>query len=151
MATPIIKISTMAWPFVKKHWGKVVMGGLVAEEIWDNLDDLLGKELDASNEENTQANREALQESVLDFIAAIKAGEIRVANKFLREDNPAIPTHLIVPLANMYGGNSDEKPQLVDRIYWKGYVDSLIKSMRTRSFRSNVRRGFFGHNRRRGS
>ena len=147
MATPIIKISTLAWPFVKKHWGKVVMGGLVAEEIFDNLDNLLGKELDASNEENTQANREALQESVIDFIGAIKSGEIRVANKFLRQDNPAVPTHLIVPLSNMTGGNSDEKPQLVDRIYWKGYVQSLVKNMRTRSFRSNVRRGFFGHNR----
>ena len=147
MATPIIKISTLAWPFVKKHWGKVVMGGLVAEEIFDNLDNLLGKELDASNEENTQANREALQESVIDFIGAIKSGEIRVANKFLRQDNPAVPTHLIVPLSNMTGGNSDEKPQLVDRIYCKGYVQSLVKNMRTRSFRSNVRRGFFGHNR----
>tara|TARA_B100000700_G_scaffold317557_1_gene409138 strand:+ start:884 stop:1336 length:453 start_codon:yes stop_codon:yes gene_type:complete len=149
MATPILKISGMAFPFVKKHWAKAVAGGFVATEIWDNLDSLLGGELDSLNEENTQANREALQESVLDFISAVKAGEIRVANKFLREDNPAVPTHLIVPLSNMTGGNSDEKPILVDRIYWKGFVDTVKRNIRTANFRSNTRRGFFGFNRRR--
>ena len=151
MATPIIKITNLAWPFVKKQWEKVAMGGLVIEEIWDNLDPLLGKELESRGEENTQANREALQEGVVDFIGAIKAGEIRVANKFLRADNPAIPTHLIVPLAGMTGGNTDEKPILVDRIYWKGFVDKVKSSIRTANFRSNTRRGFFGYNRRRGS
>jgi hypothetical protein len=142
MATPIIKITGLAWPFVKKHWAKTVAGSFVASEIWENLDSLLGDELDASNEENTTANREALQEGVIDLIQEIKAGNIRCANKFLREDNPAIPTHLIVPLTTM-GANPDEKPVLVDRIYWKGFVDKVKSSMRTSNFRRNTRRGFF--------
>ena len=125
------------------------MGGLVIEEIWDNLDPLLGKELESRGEENTEANRQALQEGVVDFIGSIKAGEIRVANKFLRADKPAIPTHLIVPLAGMTGGNTDEKPILVDRIYWKGFIDTVKRSIRTANFRSNTKKGFFGYNRRR--